>query len=84
MCVDCAGAWFARELKSGRARRVSDKDRELAFANIKKATEYYGIDMNETGWSQLGRTPHTGRTAEDRRESAREAAVTRKRERLGK
>jgi hypothetical protein len=61
---------------------VSDEDRELAFANIKKAAEYYGIDMTETHWTQLGRTPHTGRTAEDRRESAREAAATRKRERL--
>jgi hypothetical protein len=65
---------------------VSDKDRELAFANIKKAAQYYGIQMTETDWTQLGRTPHTGRTAEDRRESAREAAATRKmheRERQG-
>jgi hypothetical protein len=44
---------------------VSDEDRELAFANIKKAAKYYGIDMTETDWTQLGRTPHTGRTAED-------------------
>ena len=26
---------------------VSDKDRELAFANIKKAAHYYGVDMTE-------------------------------------
>jgi hypothetical protein len=58
---------------------VSDDDRELAFANIKKAAKYYGIDMTETDWTQLGRTPHTGRTAEDRRRSAREAAATRER-----
>src|SRR5208337_1024203 len=57
---------------------VSDEDRELAFANIKKAAEYYGVDMTETDWTQLGRTPHTGRTAEDRRKSARKAAATRK------
>jgi hypothetical protein len=57
---------------------VSDKERELAFANIKKAAKYYGIDMTETDWTQLGRAPHTGRTAEDRRRSAREAAATRK------
>ena len=58
---------------------VSDEDRELAFANIKKAAKYYGVDVTETDWTELGRTPHTGRTAEDRRRSAREAADTRKR-----
>jgi len=57
---------------------VSDEDRKLAFANIQKATKYYGIDMSETDWRQLGRTPHTGRTAEDRKKSARKAAATRK------
>jgi hypothetical protein len=58
---------------------VSDADRELAFANIKKAANYYGIAMTETDWAELGRRPHTGRTAEDRRKSARKAAATRKR-----
>ena len=58
---------------------VSDEDRELAFANIQKAAKHYGVDVSETDWTQLGRTPHTGRTAEDRRRSAREAADTRKR-----
>jgi hypothetical protein len=58
---------------------VSDEDRALAFANIKKAAEYYGIDMTETDWTQLGKTPHTGRMAEDRAKSARKAAATRKR-----
>jgi hypothetical protein len=63
---------------------VSDKDRELAFANIKKAAKHYGVDMTETSWTELGRTPRTGRTAEDRRKSARKAATTRKkREQLG-
>jgi Family of unknown function (DUF6582) len=57
---------------------VSDKDRELAFANIKKAAKHYGVDMTETSWTELGRTPRTGRTAEDRRKSARKAAATRK------
>jgi hypothetical protein len=61
---------------------VSDEERELAFANIKKAAEHYGVDMTETDWTQLGRTPHTGRTAEDRRMSARKAAATRRRVRL--
>ncbi len=58
---------------------VPDEDRELAFANIKKAADYYGVEMTETDWRQLVRIPSTGRTAEDRRESAREAAATRKR-----
>jgi hypothetical protein len=62
---------------------VSDHDRELAFANIKKAAKHYDVDMTETNWTQLGKTPHTGRTAEDRKESAREAAATRKHERAG-
>ena len=38
---------------------VSDKDRDLAFANIKKAAEYYGIDVAEENWRQLGKRPHT-------------------------
>jgi hypothetical protein len=57
---------------------VSDEDRALAFANIKKAAEYYGVDMSETDWEELGRRPSTGRTAEDRRKSAQKAAETRK------
>jgi hypothetical protein len=59
---------------------VSDEERELAFANIKKAAEYYDVGMTETDWHQLGRTPHTGRTVEDRRESAQKGVET-KRER---
>ena len=58
---------------------VSDDERGLAFANITKAAQHYGVDMTETDWRQLGRRPSTGRTAEDRKESAREAAVTRRR-----
>ncbi len=57
---------------------VSDDDRDLGFANIKRAAEHYGVDMTETDWRQLGRTSGTGRTAADRRESAREAAATRR------
>lgn len=33
---------------------VSDAERDLAFANIQKAAEHYGIQMNETDWRQLG------------------------------
>jgi hypothetical protein len=38
---------------------VSDADRDLAFANINKAAEYYGINVEETNWRQLGKKPHT-------------------------
>jgi hypothetical protein len=59
---------------------VSDDERALAFANIKQAAAYYGVEMSETEWEDLGSRPHTGRTAEDRRESAAKAVET-KRER---
>jgi hypothetical protein len=57
---------------------VSDDERALAFANIKQAAEYYDVDMSESDWQDLGSRPHTGRTAEDRRESAREAVETKR------
>ena len=38
---------------------VSDSDRELAFANIKKAADHYGVDVEETSWRDLGKRPHT-------------------------
>ena len=38
---------------------VSDEDRDLAFANIKKAARHYGIDVAEKDWRDLGRKPHT-------------------------
>ena len=58
---------------------VSDGDRELAFANIKKAAKYYDVDLSETGWKELGTKPSTGRTQADRKRSAKKAAATRKR-----
>ncbi len=33
---------------------VSDSDRDLAFANIKKAAQYYGVDVRERNWHELG------------------------------
>ncbi len=38
---------------------VSDEDRDLAFTNIKKAAEYYKVDMEEKSWQDLGKNPHT-------------------------
>jgi hypothetical protein len=65
-------------------RGVSDDERDLGFANIKKAAKHYGIDMAETEWKELGRRPSTGRPASARRASARQAAATRKRRGTGK
>ena len=59
---------------------VSAEERDLAFANIKRAADYYGVHLSESEWQELGSQSHTGRTAEDRRESA-QAAVETKRER---
>ena len=38
---------------------VSDADRDQAFANIEKAAEYYGIEVEVKDWHELGRKPHT-------------------------
>jgi hypothetical protein len=38
---------------------VSDKERDQAFANLKKAAKHFDVDMSETDWHQLGRRPHT-------------------------
>ena len=42
---------------------VSDQDRDLAFANIKKAAEHYGINVEEDDWHELGSSPHTENSA---------------------
>jgi hypothetical protein len=34
---------------------VTDDDRDLAFANIKKAAQHYHVDMTETDWHELGK-----------------------------
>jgi hypothetical protein len=34
---------------------VSDADRDLAFANIKAAAAYYGVNIRENSWRELGR-----------------------------
>jgi hypothetical protein len=35
---------------------VSDQDRDLAFANIRKAAEHYGVSVEESDWHELGRS----------------------------
>ena len=32
---------------------VTDEERALAFANIEKAAEYYGVKLSETSWRDL-------------------------------
>ena len=74
---------------------VSDEDRELAFANIKKAAEYYGVELSETSWRDLGVHPlphrkeaaakavETKRKRGELKSAAAKGAATRKREREG-
>ncbi len=38
---------------------VSPTERQLAFANIKKAAGYYGLNVEEKNWHALGKKPHT-------------------------
>ena len=45
---------------------VSDADRDLAFANIKKAAQHYGIDIEEKSWRELGKKPGTKNPAHSR------------------
>src|ERR1700734_3232655 len=40
---------------------VSDADRSLAFANIKKAASYYDVDLTESSWQELGVHPQPNR-----------------------
>jgi len=58
-------------------REVSDDERALAFANIKKAAKYYGVEISESAWTDLGSEPSTGRTTAQRKSSAKKAAATR-------
>jgi hypothetical protein len=59
-------------------RAVSDEERDVAFANIKKAAKHYGVELTEKAWHELGRQPSTRRNTADRKKSARKAAATRK------
>jgi len=33
---------------------VTDTEKELAFSNLKKAAQHFGIEMTETDWHQFG------------------------------
>ncbi len=49
---------------------VSDEDRDLAFANIKKAAKQYGIDVEESNWHELGKKSHTKNPAHGHKKAA--------------
>jgi hypothetical protein len=38
---------------------VTDGDRDLAWTNILAAAKHYDVEVEETGWRQLGKRPHT-------------------------
>ncbi len=46
---------------------VSDRDRDLAFANIREAARHYGVHVEESNWHDLGKRPHTGNPSPDGR-----------------
>jgi hypothetical protein len=50
---------------------VSDEDRALAFANIKKAAGHYDVELTETSWRDLGAHPQA-----HRKEAAAKAVKT--------
>jgi hypothetical protein len=52
---------------------VSDADRELAFANIKKAAKHYDVELSESSWQDLGAHPQR-----HRKEAAAKGAVTKR------
>ena len=52
---------------------VSDEDRALAFANIKKAAEHYDVELTETSWRDLGVHPQA-----HRKEAAAKAVKTKR------
>ncbi len=44
---------------------VSDSERDVAFANIKKAARHFGIAVEEEDWHELGKKPHTPNPAHE-------------------
>jgi hypothetical protein len=57
---------------------VSEAEREQAFANIKKAAKYYGVDLTEKSAGELGDHPKTGLTTAGRKKAAARGVATRK------
>jgi hypothetical protein len=58
---------------------VSPADRDLAFANIKKAAEHYGVDLSEESWHDVGVRPQPRTSAtRGRKKAARKKTGVRK------
>jgi hypothetical protein len=55
---------------------VTDAERAQAFANIKKAAEYYGVEVSEKRWQDLGVHPQAARGEKGKRAAT---TTTRKR-----
>jgi hypothetical protein len=45
--------------RMNQVKDVSISDRDLAFANMKKAAEHYGIKLSESSWHDVGMRPQT-------------------------
>ncbi len=56
---------------------VSDDDRALAFANIKKAATYYRVKVSEKSWHDLGKHPQSGLGARTKRAAAKRSPAAR-------
>ncbi len=55
----------ARHVRNALARfdqveGVTDAERDQAFANIRKAAKYYGVNISEKSWHDLGKTTRPG------------------------
>jgi len=50
---------------------VSDEERAQAFANIKKAARYYGVEVSEKTWHDLAAPPKKGPSKRGRRGAAK-------------
>lgn len=53
---------------------VTDLERAMAFANIKKAARFYHVDLSEASWHDLGVNPQP-----NRKQTAAKGVATRKR-----
>ena len=52
---------------------ASSEDRALAFVNIEKAAQHYGVNLSETNWQQLGSHPQA-----HRKQAAKKAVKTKR------
>lgn len=65
---------------------VTEEERELAFANIKKAARFYGVELSETSAHDLPARPQRNRkkAATRKKTATRKTTATRKRTRKKK